>query len=315
MSFVRSFLIAFLAALAVFIPIAYFTVNYVVDRVEGGIAETTVPEDPADGPDGDGYEINATGRLSLLLIVTSPADAGQTDANAKKIEFLTLVYYNCDSRQVMITAFPGDTMVQLQGVSMSLSEGYSYMKSGQYEVSERYIADSVTGCTGIPIDCYAYLDCSEFERVADELGGLDVDFPETFTVYNHGDGSTHYFPQGSNQLSSSDLQMLLDYDGYNSAGAKMQIVAAVCKAVLDRESTTANYLSVERIWAEKAPLFDEYDFGDYGSVRDFADKMFSYRLCSAAVVPVQGGYEEVGGENLFVVDYNSTITLMKQYSR
>lgn len=330
MSFVRSFLIAFLAALVVFIPIAYFTVNYLVDEVGDSLAQTTEPGDSQDGPEGSGYEISAVGRLALLMIVTSPADGNpatganvysdadtdtDTDADAKKIEFLTLVYYNCDRRQVMITAFPGDTMIQLQGVSMSLSEGYAYMKSGQYDVSDRYIADSVTGCTGIPIDCYAYLDRSRFEQVADELGGLNVEFSEAFTVYNREDGSTRFFPAGTNQLSSSDLHSLLVYEGYNSPATKMQIISAVCKSVLDRESTTANYLDIDRIWAQKAPLYDGYDLGEYESVRDFADQMFSYRLCSATVVPAQGGYEQIGGENLFVVDYSATITLMKQYSR
>lgn len=312
MSFVRSFLIAFLAALAVFVPIAYFTVNYVVDEVESGLAETTEPSDTEDGPGGVGYEIDATGRLALLLIVTSPGSGG---TDAKKIEFLTLVYYNCDSRQVMITAFPGDTAIQLQGVSMSLTDGYAYMKSGEYNVSDRYIADSVTGFTGIPIDGYAYLDRSDFERVADNMGGLTVEFSEPFTIHNSADGSNRFFPKGTNQLTSADLHLLLAYEGYNSPATKMQIISAVCKSVLDRGSTTANYLAIDRIWARIAPLYAEYDLGGYASVREFADKMFAYRLCSSAIVPVQGSYGQVGGERLYVVDYTGTITLMKQYSR
>ena len=319
MSFVRSFLIAFVVALIVFVPIAYFTVNYVVEEVENGLAKTTEPSDENNGPAGDGYEIDATGSLSLLLVVTSPDDgagtggAGQTAQ--KKVEFLTLVYYNCDSRQVVITALPGDTAIQLQGVSMSFSDGYNYMKSGTYEVSDRYIADSVTGYTGIPIDCYAYVDRADFERVADEMGGLTVEFSEAFTVYDRTDGSNRFFPQGINQLSSADLHSLLVYEGYNSASTKMQIISAVCKSVLDRESTTANYLRIESIWAKLYPMYYEYNLGEYDSVREFANKMFVYRLCTVNIVGVQGKYAEVGGEKLFVVDYNSTISLMKQYSR
>ncbi len=324
MSFVRSFLIAFAVALVVFVPIAYFTVNYVVEEVENGIAQTTEPSDENNGPALDGYEIDATGRLSLLLIVTAPADTPvslSADGEAKSeipqrtIEFMTLVYYNCDTRQVMITAFPGDMMVQLQGVQMSLTEGYTYMKSGTYGLTDRYIAESVTGCTGIPIDCYAYIDRTDFERVADDMGGLTVEFSEAFSVYDRTDGSTRFFPRGVNQLTSADLHSLLIYDGYSSPSTKMQIISAVCKSVLDQESTTANYLKIESIWAKFYPMYYEFDLGEYDSVLDFADQMFTYRLCTATIVSVKGEYTRIGGENLFVVDYSTTISQMKQYSR
>lgn len=324
MSFVRSFLIAFAVALVVFVPIAYFTVNYVVDEVENGLAQTTDPSDGNNGPSGDGYEIDATGRLSLLLVVTSPVDSpespsaggeGGTDIPQRMIDFMTLVYYNCDTRQVMITAFPGDMMIQLQGVSMSVTEGYSYMKSGTYGLTDRYIAESVTGCTGIPIDCYAYIDRTDFERVADEMGGLTVEFSEAFSVYDSSDGSTRFFPRGVNLLSSADLHSLLIYDGYSTASTKMQIISAVCKSVLDQESSTANYLNLESIWAKVYPMYYEYDLGEYDSVRDLADRMFTYRLCTATIVSVKGEYTQINGENLFVVDYSTTISQMKQFSR
>lgn len=306
LTFVRNFLIAFAIAFALFLPIAYFTVNYVVDEIDKSTNNvTTEPMDSSDQQGGDqGLTPDAVGRLSLLQIVTSPGDPA-------RIEFLTLVHYNLDSRQVVITVLPGDMKVPVKGVDMSLSEGYSYVLSGEYELPHDYVAKVVTACTGISVDSYCTLDLNTFATVADNLGGIRVEFSEAFTIY---DGGTRFFPKGVNTLSTADLISLLNYQGYNSPSTRLQMISAVCKSVLDEKCTTRGYLELDDTWAKISQNM-EYDLGDFESPHDFAHQFYSYRFCTVVQLGVQGSYVNVNGERLFAVDYNNMIAQMRQYSR
>lgn len=306
MTFVRNFLIAFAIALALFIPIAYFTVNYVVDEVDKGISsEAEEPDDSSDRQDEDqGPMPDAVGKLSLLQVVTSVGDPSH-------IEFMTLVHFNLDSRQVVITVLPGDMMVELKGVKMSLSEGYGYQLSGEYGLSDDYIADVVTACTGVSVDCYCIVDLNTFASVADNLGGIRVEFSEAFTIY---DGGTRFFPKGVNSLTTADLLSLLNYQGYNSPGTRLQMISAVCKSVLDVKCTTAGYLEQDETW-DRISRNMQYDLGDYDSPRDFAHRFYSYRFCTVIQLGAQGSYVDVDGERLFSVDYTNMIAQMRQYSK
>lgn len=307
MTFVRNFLIAFAIAFALFLPIAYFTVNYVVDEIEKGINDPTEElSDSSDGQNGDdGPMPDADGKLSLLQIVTSTGDPTQ-------IEFLTLVHFNLDSRQVVITVLPGDMKVQVKGVDMSLSEGYGYQLSGEYDLPDDYISEVVTACTGVSIDCYGIVDLNTFSTVADNLGGIRVEFSEAFTIY---DGGTRFFPKGATTLTSADLLSLLKYQGYNSPGTRLQIVSAVCKSILDAKCTTEGYLELDETWAKISQKMLSYDLGNYDSPHDFAHRFYSYRFCTVTQLGVQGSYVDVNGERLFSVDFTNMIAQMRQYSK
>lgn len=326
MTFIRNFSIAFLVTLALLIPTVYFGVGYVIDNVNEALNIGDESDDTADSGDGmSDLASNATGTLSLLLIGTSPysaSDEGQSGIGDSlleeysftpdtQIEFLTLVRFNCDKKQVLITALPGNLMVKLKGAEMSITDSYYYMQTGKFDLSEDYIAEVVTGCTGIPIDCYAYVDIQTFVGIADTLGGIDVDLSEPLTI---GGSSIQFYPAGSNHLQSDNLLTILTYDGYTTPYSEMQVLSGVCKAVLENYCTTYGYLNIQTYWENMKKNFSSYSLGEYTSIDSFLDKIFSFKFCTVNQVNVVGSYEVLHGEKLFSIDLSSTISLLKQYS-
>ena len=344
MTFVRNFLISFCIAMAIFVPLAYFGVNYVIDGVKGGIGSETTDNGnkQPDGPTTGDESNDSSGMISFVMIAMSDnpdyvykdpdADDAEQDgdvtdesdevvpgvdrlprlekANPEKIvDFITLVTVNTDKKQAFATAVPGALSVEFRGVTMSLSDALYFASLPEYGASGNYISEVVTGCTGVSVDCYTYVMTSDFVRCADSLGGLTVNLPEATTIY---DGATRFFPKGDNNLSSADLRSLLKYDAYSNPLLKYQIVASVCKSVLDKSCTTKGIEGFGQIWARISPYMN-YDLGRYNTPESAAAKFFNYRFCKSSTVNVIGRFLTIDGERLFEIDRSSTVSQIKQY--
>ncbi len=344
MTFVRNFLISFLIAFIVFAPLAYFGLNYVIDNVEA--AEKPDSESDSTDVSSDDNQANVdtgAGSITMLMIArsdnpdyslsadtqseSSETESGETEADItenqdekllprvkkanpeKIVDFVTIVSVNTDSKKAVITAIPGNLKVEFKGVAMSLSDALYYADLPEYNMDKNYVADLFTSCTGIAIDCYTYVETSDFTRAADSLGKLTVDFPEAITIY---DGATRFFPKGENKLSSSDLKSLIKYGNYTNPLLKYQLISAICKAILDKGCTSSAFSSFEQTWA-RISVYMDYNIGSYTTPRSAAEKLFEYRNCTAIIVNVIGQFTTSGGESYFELDRTNTISQIKQY--
>ncbi len=344
MTFVRNFLISFLIAFIVFAPLAYFGLNYVIDSVEAA-GKPDSENNNTDVSSSDNQENIDTGAGSITMLMIARSDnpdysqsadietegieteTAETEAavtqspdenllprlqkaNPEKIvDFVTIVSVNTDSKKAVITAIPGNLKVEFKGVAMSLSDALYYADLPEYNVDKNYVADLFTSCTGIAIDCYTYVETSDFTRAADSLGKLTVDFPEAITIY---DGATRFFPKGENTLSSADLKSLIGYGNYTNPLLKYQLISAMCKAILNQGCTSSGFSNFEQTWA-RISVYMDYDIGSYTTPRSAAEKLFEYRNCSPIIVNVIGQFTTSGDKNYFELDRTNTISQIKQY--
>lgn len=232
-------------------------------------------------------------------------------ANPQKIvDFITLVSVSPDKKRAVATTIPGCLTVEFKGTSMSLSDALYFASLPEYNVDARYIADLITGCTGVSVDCYDYVDTIDFVRAADSLGRIAVNFPEATTIY---DGATRFFPKGQNNLSSADLLSLIRYENYTNPSLKYQIVSAACVAILDKGCTTTAFSSFDQMWARISPYM-EYDLGKYLTPRAVAEKLLVYQNCASVAVNAIGQFGTgADGKKVFEIDRTNTIAQIKQY--
>lgn len=228
----------------------------------------------------------------------------------KTVDFITLVSVNPDKKRTVAITIPGCLVVEFKGTSMSLSDALYFASLPEYNVDERYIADLITGCTGVSVDCYDYVDTVDFVRAADSLGRIAVNFPEATTIY---DGATRFFPKGENNLSSSDLLSLIRYDNYTNPSLKYQIVSAACIAILDKGCTTTAFSSFDQMWARISPYM-EYDLGKYLTPRAVAEKLLVYQNCASVAVNAIGQFgTDTDGRKSFEIDRTNTIAQISRY--
>jgi LCP family protein required for cell wall assembly len=100
-------------------------------------------------------------------------------------------------------SIPRDLWVNIPG-------GFNYARiNTAYQLGEAYkipgggpqlAMDTVEELLGVPIDYYARIDFSAFERFIDEIGGVKIDVPEKITVDPLGDNNTKNLKPGIQTL-------------------------------------------------------------------------------------------------------------------
>lgn len=91
-----------------------------------------------------------------------PGDPGRADS-------MIVVSFNPRDAQISLISLPRDTWVEIPGHGFD-KVNHSYAYGG-----ERLAVQTIQALLGIPIDHYITLSFQGFERIVDELGGVDVD--------------------------------------------------------------------------------------------------------------------------------------------
>ena len=320
MNFVKNFLIAFLVTTIVFAPLAFFGTRYVVNN---SFEKDKDKVDTIDTDDSSllGYNSNSHGIFSMMSVVTSKVNTRESYSGAGailsekystkpdiKIEFITIVRINCDSKKAAVSAIPGDVMVDLLGSQMSVTDAYYYYKTGKYDLPDNYIAELVKGLTGATVDVYDFVDINDYVKIADDLGGLNVNIENAVTIVDQD--TIHFYPVGYNTLNTNDLKSLINYEGYNTVSEKMKFISALCDAVLQKSLTTGTYINVKDKWnyLQKNAV---WSITDFEVISSYLDELFTYRFCKVELVGLKGGYVSVHGNRLFKIDLDSYISSLK----
>ena len=321
MNFFKNFLIAFLLSTIVFVPIAFFGTKYLIKNSFEKDKDSVVTNDSSSDPNNLGYTSNAQGIFSIMTVVTSPATPKTSPSGAGavliekfatkpdiEIKFITLLRIDCNTKKAVITALPGDVSVKLMGEEMSITDAYYYFKTGKYDLPDNYIAELVKSLTGVSIDIYNFVDLSDYIKIADKLNGLNVKIEDAVTIIDQD--SFHFYPVGENLLTTSDLKLLLNYEGYTTVNSKLRIIMSLCDAVLQKTLTTGTYINMRENWA-KLNMDSEWSIKDFDSISAFLDELFSYRFCEVNMIGVKGGYVNVHGYKLYRVDLDNYISSLK----
>ncbi len=314
---VRSFLITVAVSLLLFGVIAYYATGFVMDLVFRDDEEYTPPLvdmiDPSD-------ELNASGTINLLLVVTdqyvyrpSPGGAVESQFNQladaelrnhdTTIEFITLVSFNSITRQVMVTALPGNLFVKANAAKLDLNSAYYFSQNNLYDLTSEYFEQSISSLLGIQVDYSGYVDIDDFVEVADNLGGIEVECPE--------DAKNIGITAGKHKLRSDHLYYLLTQNSYADPANRTQFIVNLCQAVLDRITDEAHsqtvYSDFERINKVLTTDFNQATLSEY------KDLIFSYSKYEIKTPIAIGSFVNSGNELYFDPDRMATQNLFKQY--
>lgn len=126
--------------------------------------------DAYDPPKG-GQSIDGSKPVNLLLlgIDERPGDRGRADS-------IIIVTLNPRNKTVKLTNIPRDTYVDIPGRNKKDKINHSYAFGGTNLATK-----TVENFLGIPIDGYVNLNMPGMKTIVDELGGIDVNVPFSFT--------------------------------------------------------------------------------------------------------------------------------------
>jgi LCP family protein required for cell wall assembly len=155
-------------------------------NAQGTPIAPNVPLQAVAGPPAKAWD--GTSRVTVLVMGLDYSDwRKQTEgwSDASRTDSMILLTVDPLSKTAGMLSIPRDMWVNIPG-------GYGYNKINQaYYFGELdklpgggpgLAMDTVEKFIGVPIDYYAQIDFSAFEKFIDDLGGVEIDVPEEITV-------------------------------------------------------------------------------------------------------------------------------------
>ena len=160
----------------------------------------------------------------MLILGSDSRDEGET---ASRSDVTMLARIDPDNGQVDLVSIPRDTMVTIEGQGrQKINAAYAFGGASG-------AIDAVSSFAGVPITHYCEVHFEELQRVVDELGGIWVNIPESFTT----DRGVSF--QAGNQRLNGEQALTFARERYNVSGgdfgraqAQRLVVQAIIKQVL-----------------------------------------------------------------------------------
>ncbi len=162
-----------------------------------------------------GNNINKDGKsnpIGFVDLITSSFDEpitvlalgvdsrGGYDIDSTRSDTIMVATLNTNTKQIAAVSFPRDTYVNIEGY------GYTKLNHATAYGGVPLLTETLENNFDIEIDNYVVIDFIAFERIVDELGGIEVDVPKRM-FYSGNDVYIDLYP-GVQQL---DGETLLDY--------------------------------------------------------------------------------------------------------
>jgi polyisoprenyl-teichoic acid--peptidoglycan teichoic acid transferase len=130
--------------------------------------------------------------ILLMGIESYKGSPGHSDA-------LILLTINPKTKETSMLSIPRDTRTYLPVIDRKdkIGHSYAYGKNGQ---KEEATIEAVEELLDVPIDYYVRTNFDGFQEVVDEVGGITVDVPFTFSQLSI-EGYTVYFKEGQMELN------------------------------------------------------------------------------------------------------------------
>jgi LCP family protein required for cell wall assembly len=167
------------------------------DASTGIIQDDTTPLQPSGGPEPEPWD--GAKRVTVLVMGLDYRDWAQGEG-APRTDTMILFTIDPLTHTAGMLSIPRDLWVNIPG-------GYNYDRiNTAYRLGELYqhpngggpglAMETVEELLGVPVDYYAQVDFSAFERFIDEIGGVKIDVPEPITVDPLGDNNTKRLKPG-----------------------------------------------------------------------------------------------------------------------
>lgn len=164
-----------------------------------------------------------------MLLIGSDAREGDT---ASRSDVTMLVRVDTANATVDLVSIPRDMMVTINGSTQKINAAYA-------EGGASLAVQTVSEFAGVPISHYAEVDFASVEKLIDDLGGVWVNVPESFSAGNGGMD----FEAGEQRLTGEQA-LAFARERYNVSGgdfgraqAQRLVVQAIIQQVLAAQPT------------------------------------------------------------------------------
>jgi LCP family protein required for cell wall assembly len=205
-----------------------------------GTLPTTVPGQTAVpvSPEATPIPWNGNDRITILVMGLDYRD-WEAGAGASRTDSMMLITLDPVARTAGMLSIPRDLWVEIPGfehnrinTAFFLGESYN-LPGGGPELAMK----TVESLLGVPVDYYAVIEFSAFERMIDEIGGIEVLVPERVKISPLGRRSRWleakpYLLDGPEALAYARARKTEGGD-FDRAQRQQQVVMAVRDRVLE----------------------------------------------------------------------------------
>lgn len=317
MSSLRSFLVTLVAAILLFSFIAFYAIQFVTGLIFNKEDEVTTPPttDVVTPPDPSVH-----GVVNLLLVCTdeyvyqmTPGGAVESQFNlladadlrnrTTTIEFMTLVSFNSNTQQVIITALPDNLLVTANGIEIDLNTAYYFAQNSLHDLTPDFFVQAVSALLGMQVDYTAYVDIDDYIRAADRLGGVTIEVPEALPEAG--------IQSGKQLFTSGRLYNMLKHDAYADPANKTVFLMNQCRAMLERITDEAHSQTAYADFDRIIKVMDT-DFTK-SALTQHKDLIFSYSRYEVQMPTVIGRMVDDHGVLYVSPDRAATRDLFRQY--
>ena len=317
MSSLRSFLVTLVAAILLFSIIAFYATQFVTGLIFNKEEEVTTP---SEGEVITPPDPSVHGVVNLLLICTdeyvyqmTPGGAVESQFNliadadlrnrTTTIEFMTLVSFNSNTQQVVVTALPDNLLITANGIEIDLDTAYFFSQNYRYDLTPEFFVQAVSALLGIQVDYTGYVDIDDYVRAADRLGGITIEAPEA--VPEAG------IQLGKQVFTSGKLYNMLKHDAYADPANKTVFLLNQCRAMLERITDEAHSQTAYNDFDRISQVLDT-DFTQ-SALTQYKDLIFSYSRYEVQMPVVIGRMVDDHGTLYLSPDRAATRALFRQY--
>jgi len=124
------------------------------------------------------------GRINVLLL----GFGGAGHQGAYLSDTIIVASLNPQTKEVALMSIPRDLYVEIPGYGyrkINNAFAFGHMEKDVTDGGEALAQATVQQVLGIPIHYYAWLDFSGFEKIVDDIGGIDVTIDQSFVDYTY----------------------------------------------------------------------------------------------------------------------------------
>lgn len=222
-------------------------------------------DDPLQGKEGpDPIAWDGANRVTILVMGLDYRD--WEDDGPSRTDTMILMTMDVATKTAGILSLPRDLWVNIPGY------GYGKINTAYY-LGEAYdepgggpglAIATVEDLLGVPINYYAQVDFSAFERLIDEIGGIEIEVPEDISVDPIGPGNTVFLSAG---LQFLDGPTALAYarnrdtagSDFDRAQRQQQVIMAIRKRILSLDM-------IPTLASKAAVLYDQLAAGVHSNM-------------------------------------------------
>ncbi len=134
---------------------------------------------------------------SITILALGVDSRGGSDIDSTRTDTIMVITLNTNTKQIAAVSFPRDSYVDIEGY------GYTKLNHATAFGGVPLLAETIESNFGIKIDNYVLIDFIAFEKIVDELGGIEVDVAKKMYIYENYTSTTLY--PGVQQLDGENL--------------------------------------------------------------------------------------------------------------